>query len=211
MAIVPASEFVRLATDATGADLGSHALSMRQHFPDHTIIYMIEGLTSWMRSNRNIRNRQFVSAVRDGLGEETPSVPPPSGQSQGRRRKNNAAPQEYIDEERIEDGLPELQVAQGALIHHTNAPVETAQWISVFTQHISTVPYRRQRERTNAATAAFCMETGQVRTGDGQRTPMYECCRSARVTAPVRLWHRRRIRDRYGSGEGIGRTRSAGA
>ncbi|KAH8899699.1 hypothetical protein GQ53DRAFT_741880 [Thozetella sp. PMI_491] len=184
MPIVSAVEFVELATGAGESDLAAHVDKMKQYYPDHDLVYMIQGLGPWIRNNRNIRNRQFVSAVRNGL-TENPSAPA-SGQAPVRRRKNNATQQEYIDEDRIEDALLELQVLHGALIHHTSAAVETAQWVAVFTQHISTVPYRRQREQTNASTAAFCMESGQVRTGDGARDTYVRMLQEvARVTAPI--------------------------
>ncbi len=184
MVVLPAANFVKLALEEDGQGLEAHALNMRQHFSDHTFLYLIEGLMPWMRSNRNIRNRQFVSAVRDGLEDE--SSLPPSSQAPARRRRNNAPQPGYVDETLIEDALLELQVVHGALIHHTNAAVETAQWIAIFTQHISTVPYRRQREETNAAAAAFCMETGQVRTGDGPKDTYVRMLQEiVRVTAPI--------------------------
>ncbi|KAM7212287.1 ERCC4 domain containing protein [Rhypophila decipiens] len=177
MVIMPSGEFVRrvLATDNADA-LESHVILMQRAFPNHTIIYLIEALDTWMRKNRNLRNRQYVSAV---LGDQ----PPPS--TQARRRKNNE-PTEYVDEDKIEDALRQLQVLHGVLIHHTNAEIETAQWIAIFTQHISTVPYRRQKEESNAAGAGFCMETGQVRTGDGAKDTYIRMLQEiGRVTAPV--------------------------
>ena len=184
MVVLPAASFVKLALGEDGQGVEAHAVSMRQYFSDHTFLYLIEGMMPWMRSNRNIRNRQFVSAVRGGLEDE--SSLPPSSQAPVRRRRNNAAQPGYIDENLIEDALLELQVVHGALIHHTNVAVETAQWIAIFTQHISTVPYRRQREETNAAAAAFCMETGQVRTGDGPKDTYVRMMQEiVRVTAPI--------------------------
>ncbi|KAM7185701.1 ERCC4 domain containing protein [Rhypophila sp. PSN 637] len=177
MVIMPSGEFVRrvLATDNSDA-LECHVMSMQREFPDHTIIYLIEALDTWMRKNRNLRNRQYVSAV---LGDQ----PPP--RTQARRRKNNE-PTEYVDEDKIEDALLQLQVLHGVLIHHTNAEIETAQWIAIFTQHISTVPYRRQKEESNAAGAGFCMETGQVRTGDGGKDTYIRMLQEiGRVTAPI--------------------------
>ncbi|KAK1761456.1 ERCC4 domain-containing protein [Echria macrotheca] len=194
MVIMPAAQFVTLALNENGnASLDSHVQSMQFHFPNVTIIYLIEGLTPWLRKNKNLRNRQFVSAVRSGLpvdeGEpEQQQQPPPSTQQQPSRRRKTAAavPQQYIDEDTIEDALLQLQVLHSVLIHHTATPLETAQWIAVFTQHISTVPYRRQREDANASAAGFCMETGQVRTGDGPRDTYTRMLQEiGRVTAPI--------------------------
>ncbi|KAK0634619.1 ERCC4 domain-containing protein [Bombardia bombarda] len=182
MVLLPAAEFVKLVLAGDSGTLEAHVGRMQTHFPNNTIIYLIEGLTPWLRKNRNLRNRQFVSAVRSGLDEDSATAssadaPPPSG---------TIPPQTYIDEDTIEDALLQLQVLHGVLIHHTTAAVETAQWVAVFTQHISTVPYRRQREDSNAAAAGFCMETGQVRTGDGARDTYVRMLQEiGRVTAPI--------------------------
>jgi crossover junction endonuclease EME1 len=187
MVIMPATQFVDLALCEDHANLETHALRMRRHFPNDTIIYLIEGLTLWLRENRNIRNRQFVSAVRSGLeptDDQQQQQPPPSTQ-QRKRTTNNNPSQTYINEEAIETALLQLQVLHdNILIHHTTIPLETARWIAVFTQHISTAPYRRQRDASNDA--AFCMETGQVRTGDGPRDTYVRMLQEiGRVTAPI--------------------------
>jgi crossover junction endonuclease EME1 len=85
----------------------------------------------WMRKNKTIQNRKYTETVRS-IGREEPTA------SQRSRKKQ----EEYVDEDLVEDALLRLQVMHGALIHHTAATVETAEWILVFTQHISTVPYR---------------------------------------------------------------------
>ncbi|KAK3387196.1 ERCC4 domain-containing protein [Podospora didyma] len=183
MVIIPATQFVQLARGQDSVSLETHVLQMKAQFPTQTIIYMIEGLTPWLRKNRNFRNRQFATAVRSNPDEETGAMPPPSTQV---RRRNNATTQEYVDEDIIEDALLELQVLHRVLIHHTAAAVETAQWIAVFTQHISTVPYRRQREEANDASAGFCMDSGQVRTGDSARDIYVRMLQEiSRITAPI--------------------------
>ncbi|KAI0592825.1 ERCC4 domain-containing protein [Biscogniauxia sp. FL1348] len=179
MVIMQAAEFVKLALGLEGQDLEAHVLKMKTNFPDTTIVYLIEGLTPWMRKNRTTLNRQFASAVR-GLDPIENTVPTSSQP----RRRNNARPQEYIDEDCVEDALLSLQVLHGALIHHTNAPVETAQWVAIFTQHISTIPYRKARDATSDA--GFCMESGQVRTGDGAKDTYVRMLQEiTRVTAPI--------------------------
>ncbi|KAI1155307.1 ERCC4 domain-containing protein [Nemania diffusa] len=179
LVIVQAAEFVRLVLGDDGQDLEAHILRMKSNFPWLKLIYLIEGLTPWMRKNRNLLNRQFASAVRN-LGASTELG---SSSSQPRRRNNNQL-QEYIDEDKIEDALLSLQVVHGTLVHHTNAPVETAQWVAVFTQHISTIPYRKARDASTDA--GFCMESGQVRTGDGAKDTYIRMLQEiARVTAPI--------------------------
>ncbi|KAK0651235.1 ERCC4 domain-containing protein [Cercophora newfieldiana] len=188
MVIMPADQLVQLALATEGTDLDEHVTNVVSKFPNYTIIYLLEGLTPWLRKNRSVRNRQFVSAVRSGMDDgaaPSNSQPSASQQPQPRRRKN-AQPEQYIDEDTIEDALLQMQVLHGVLIHHTTVPLETAQWIATFTQHISTVPYRRQREETNAASAGFCMETGQVRTGDGAKDTYIRMLQEVgRITAPI--------------------------
>ncbi|KAI0112764.1 hypothetical protein F4776DRAFT_339499 [Hypoxylon sp. NC0597] len=179
MVIIEAAEFVKLVLGTEGQDLEAHVLKMKTTHPNHTLIYLIEGLMPWMRKNKNIQNRRFASAVRalDAANDAAAAL-------SSQRRRNNAAQQEYIDEDIVEDALLSLQVAHGALIHHTNAQVETAKWVAVFTQHISTVPYRRARDA--AADAGFCMEAGQVRTGeDAKDTYVRMLQEVTRVTAPI--------------------------
>ncbi|KAI1161826.1 ERCC4 domain-containing protein [Nemania serpens] len=179
LVIMQAAEFVKFIFGEDGQDLEAHILRMKSKFPGPKLIYLIEGLTPWMRKNRNLLNRQFASAVRS-LG--TNAEPGPSS-TQPRRRNNNNI-QEYIDEDKIEDALLSLQVLHGTLVHHTNAPVETAQWVAVFTQHISTIPYRQARDASSDA--GFCMESGQVRTGDGAKDTYIRMLQEiTRITAPI--------------------------
>lgn len=189
MVIVKAAELVELSLGSDGADLESHVLQMQRHYDGHKLIYLIEGLNPWMRSNRTKRNRQFQSAVRNAAitDPDVGDAPPPSGQQQqqqqSRRSKKKDSP--HVDEDILEDALLRLQVHHGALIHHVDAAVQTAQWVAIFTQHISTIPYRRQRDAANAS-AAFCMDSGQVRTGDDARDAYVRMLQEiARVTAPV--------------------------
>ncbi|KAL0941439.1 alpha-mannosyltransferase [Colletotrichum truncatum] len=183
LVIVTASEFVACALGPEGNDLEAHVLKIKRHFPTEQLIYLIEGLNPWMRKNRNVRNRQFVSAVRNQSAEPAEAA---SAGAQSRRRRNQQQQQEYIDEDSVEDALLELQVMHNVLIHHTNAAVETAQWVAIFTQHISTVPYRKQREAANAAGAGFCMETGQVRTGEDVKDTYVRMLQEiVRITAPI--------------------------
>lgn len=131
MFVMTAKEFVELAVSGKGEDVDCHILGLKARFPTSKVIYLIEGLMPWMRKNRTIQNRKYTETVRS-IGHEEPTT----GQ---RSRKKQ---EEYIDEDLVEDALLRLQVMHGALIHHTSAMVETAEWILVFTQHISTVPYR---------------------------------------------------------------------
>jgi crossover junction endonuclease EME1 len=135
LCFLSAEDFVNLAVVDSGAadgqDLDAHVLRLKGIFKDCSPIYLIEGLTTWMRKNRNIRNRQFQNQVMDD------STKPSANRSRGRK-----VPREYVDEDAVEDALLRLQVMHNCLIHHTATTTETAEWVSGFTQHISTIPYR---------------------------------------------------------------------
>lgn len=185
LVIIPAAEFVELALGAKGTDLEAHVLQMQRYHNGHALIYLIEGLHPFMRKNATARNRQFQAAVRSAGAADstTEDAPPPSNQQ--RKRKAPKPPPPHIDENLIEDALLSLQVQHNALIHHTAAPIDTAQWVAIFTQHISTIPYRRQKDTTTAS-AAFCMESGQVRTGENAHDTYLRMLQEiARVTAPI--------------------------
>ncbi|KAI1099476.1 hypothetical protein F4804DRAFT_82715 [Jackrogersella minutella] len=177
MVILEAADFVKLVLGTDGQDLEAHVLEMKTAYSSNTLIYLIEGLMLYMRKNKNLQNRRFASAVR-ALDNDASAANP------RRRNNNNNAQQEYIDEDIVEDALLSLQVVHGALIHHTNIQVETAKWVAVFTQHISTIPYRKARDA--AADAGFCMEAGQVRTGEDAKDIYVRMLQEvARVTAPI--------------------------
>ncbi|KAM5343216.1 hypothetical protein ACJ41O_014182 [Fusarium nematophilum] len=170
LVVMTAEEFVRLALDD---ELSSHVAKMERHFASHQIIYVLEGLTPWMRKNRNLRNRQFTSHVR---------AQDASTSAAGRRSKPT---QGYIPEETIDDALLELQVVHDVLIHHTTIPLETAEWITIFTQHVSTIPYKKQRDQAMLG-AGFCMESGQVKTGEDVHDTFVRMLQEiVRVTAPI--------------------------
>lgn len=169
LVVMGAEEFVDACLGVDGRDLDRHVRMLRRHFPGHGLLYLIEGLEPWTRRNRNLRNRQFAAAAR---GTDAPS------------RRSNA--RDYVDEEVVEDALLALQVQHGARIHHTAAGIETARWITTFTQHLSTAPYRRRRDEANASAAAFCMDAGQVRSGEDGRDAYVKLLQEVnRVTAPV--------------------------
>jgi crossover junction endonuclease EME1 len=175
--LLTAEEFVEIAV---GDTLDSSVSEAKRHFPGHELIYILEGITPWMRKNRNLRNRRFAAGVRAQDQAAAPEATPAS-----RRRRNNAAAEEYISESIVEDAMLQLQVEHEVLIHHTAAPLETAQWIVAFTQHISTIPYKKLREKLTSS-AGFCMESGQVRTGDDARDTYVRLLQEiARVTAPI--------------------------
>ena len=176
-----AKEFVELATTDGHEDLNQHAVKLKSRFCDHKVIYLIEGLTSWQKKNANLRNRQFAAAVRaQSDSAEAPTSSQTTTSSRGRKKK---PPPEYIPDDLIEDALLSLQIRHKVLIHHTASLVESAEWISIFTQHISTIPYRLQKMNLDTS---FCMESGQVRAGEDARDTFVKLlCEMRGVTASV--------------------------
>ncbi|KAJ5653886.1 hypothetical protein N7490_000889 [Penicillium lividum] len=165
LCLVPAQDFVDMvisSPDEERETLEHHFLRIRSAYPDHKPIYLIEGLTVWMRKNRNSRNRAYQAEVLRQY--EQPAPEPTTGRGRGRKPKNKPETTPPVDDDTIEDALLTLQVTHSCLIYHSNAPAESAEWIKNYTEHISTIPYRREMMTGNDA--AFCMDVGQVKTGE---------------------------------------------
>ncbi|KAH0834367.1 hypothetical protein FOPE_03595 [Fonsecaea pedrosoi] len=156
------------------ANLDAHVSSIRRRFGDCVPIYLIEGLRSWLRKNENAKNRAYTAAVRAQMleadGGDSANIDPPP--SQARSRKRRKAPTESLDlsvvtSDIVDDLLLHLQLAhQPILIQHTSTPADSAFQICALTQHLSTRPYRLAQLEYNLKSASFCMDSGQVRTGD---------------------------------------------
>lgn len=186
LCLVPAQDFVDMVIPSPDGEdresLEAHVLKINRSHPDCSVIYLIEGLTGWMRKNKNSRNRAYRAEV---LRQYEPaSTQTSTAPSRGRKKKNKPETTPPVDDDTIEDALLELQVTHECLIHHTNTPSESAEWIKNFTEHISTIPYRQQR--TNGNDAAFCMDTGQVKTGEDKQDTFVKMLQEVnRVTAPM--------------------------
>ncbi|PHH76575.1 hypothetical protein CDD82_3939 [Ophiocordyceps australis] len=175
--VLNAQDFVDLVLKG---DLDAYAVETRQTFHGCSIMYLLQGMMCWLRKNRNLRNRQFASHVRSVATGQEPEASAPRGPSTSQRSSA-----QYICEDLVEDALLRLQVEHNALIHHTMATIETARWIATFTQHISTVPYKKQKDHATSA-AGFCMESGQIRTGeDAKDTYIKLLQENMRITAPI--------------------------
>ena len=125
--LVEAREFVGMLDENAGEEgLDAHAKRVKDKWQDAKVLYLIEGLETWVKRGKNKRNREYQAAAR---GETT-------------RSKDKDSELGVVSEESIEDALLRLQVVNKCLIHHTANNYETAEWVVHFTQHISTVPYR---------------------------------------------------------------------
>lgn len=143
MCLMSAQEFVALASvNSHQQDVRSveaHVNKFKSEFSGCKLIYLIEGWNVWMRKNKTTLNRAYQAAVLNQMDSLEGSAPGGSQNSTSRRKK---PPQEYVDTDMIEDALLRLQVINGCLVHHTAIPIETAEWVVNFTQHISTIPSR---------------------------------------------------------------------
>ncbi|GAB0136288.1 hypothetical protein EsDP_00004594 [Epichloe bromicola] len=171
--IVAADEFVSLVLED---GLGRRIIDIQSQHARKKLVFLLQGMTTWIRKNRSNRNRQFTSGVRSAGGG-------PTSTSASASKPRAAA--EYVSEDVIEDAMLSLHVEHGILVHHTTVPTETARWVVNFTQHISTIPYKKQRDHATSV-AGFCMESGQVRTGDtAQDTYVRMLQEIVRITAPI--------------------------
>ncbi|EEP79813.1 conserved hypothetical protein [Uncinocarpus reesii 1704] len=182
LCFLTAQNFVDLvASSGASQTVESHFQNVIRHYPGCKIIYLIEGLFAYMRKNQNIRNRAYQAAVLRQIGDSHDATT--EQRSSSRRSAKTPAPS-AIDDDRVEDALLQLQIQHHCLIYQTATAAETAEWIKNFTEHISTIPYRR--ERISMQNAAFCMDTGQVKTGtDADDTYIKMLEEIQRITAPI--------------------------
>ncbi|EED13126.1 alpha-1,2-mannosyltransferase (Alg2), putative [Talaromyces stipitatus ATCC 10500] len=190
LCMLSAQEFVDMVIcEGDMQTLDGHVQRLKGSYRDCKPIYLIEGLTTWMRRNQNSRNRAYQAEVLRQINDvdDTPEDTNAQGKQRGRKTKKAKKPEDTppVADDTIEDALLELQVTHNCLIYHTNAPGETAEWIKNFSEHISTIPYRHV-QMGNYDGAAFCMETGQVKTGEDKVDTFVKMLQEInRVTAPM--------------------------
>jgi crossover junction endonuclease EME1 len=195
LCMLSAQEFVDMVVSEPSADetdtLDGHVQRLKIAYSSCKPIYLIEGLTAWMRRNQNSRNRAYQAEVlrqindTNSLGDPATTTTNPT--SKRSRKPKNKKPEDtpLVADDTIEDALLELQVTHNCLIYHTATAGETAEWIKNYSEHISTIPYRRV-QMDNYDGAAFCMETGQVKTGEDKLDTFVKMLQEVnRVTAPM--------------------------
>ena len=160
---------VPIGEAAMKANLDNHIKYLHSLIPDSKPIYLIEGFDSWLRKNATAKNRAYTAAVR--AQEESSSQAPSSSQAtRPKKRKKAVLPEmdlSHIDADLAERLQLHLQLHPlRPLIHLTTSATSTALWIKTFTEHISTIPYRRLKLSDNLSSASFCMDSGQVKTGE---------------------------------------------
>lgn len=207
LCMISAQEFVDMViydplssvTDNDAQTLDGHVQRLKSTFLKCKPIYLIEGLTAWLRKNQNSRNRAYQAEVLrqindtnantagDDLANANSTVATQDKRQRGRKPKKLKKPEDTppVADDTIEDALLQLQVTHNCLIYHTSTASETAEWIKNFSEHISTIPYRHV-QMSNYDGAAFCMETGQVKTGEDKLDTFVKMLQEVnRVTAPM--------------------------
>ncbi|KEF53993.1 uncharacterized protein A1O9_09788 [Exophiala aquamarina CBS 119918] len=173
----PVSSMDTVPSEATmKANIDAHVVSMRSRYHECIPVYVIEGMSTWLKKNANAKNRQYAAAVRaqvDDAATEASNPVSNGAQPRSKKRKKPAAPSvdlSSITSAQVEDILLHLQLAhQPIFIQHTASPANTASQILTLTQHLSTRPYRLAQLDYNLRNASFCMDSGQVKTGENAR------------------------------------------
>lgn len=170
IAAQPANSDVPLPVSeaAMKANLDKHILHLRALVKDGKPVYLIEGLDAWLRKNATAKNRVYTAAVR--AQDESSSQTALCQAGRPKKRKKASLPAldlSHIDVEVVERLQLHLQLhSLQPLIHLSTSATDTATWIKSFTEHISTIPYRRLKLQDNLSSASFCMDSGQVKTGE---------------------------------------------
>ncbi|GAM34788.1 hypothetical protein TCE0_015r02594 [Talaromyces pinophilus] len=191
LCMLPAQEFVDMVIcEDDTQTLDGHVQRLKNSYRNCKPIYLIDGLMTWMRRNQNSRNRAYQAEVLAQVNVNAVNGSTEHASTQSKRKrttKKSKKPEDtpLVADDTIEDALLELQVTHNCLIYNTNTAGETAEWIKNFSEHISTVPYRLV-QMGNYDGAAFCMETGQVKTGEDKVDTFVKMLQEInRVTAPM--------------------------
>ena len=151
------------------SNLDFHITKIRTKRINCKPIYLIEGLTAWLKRNKTAKNREYTAAVLSQTAADVCSAPSSSQMARSKKRKtpSPALDLSFIDDDIAENLLLHLQLHPcGPKIHLTTSPHTTAAQILSFTEHISTIPYRQLKLANNLNNASFCMDVGQIRTGE---------------------------------------------
>ena len=177
-----------MSEEAMRRSIDRHVSTLRRKYKDCKPIYLVEGLEAFLRKNKTIKNRAYTAAVLSQLPASDHSLAPASSQARQRKKTNSSstAPDySFVDTDLAESLLLHLQITHSVLIHHTTSPSDTASWIRTFTEHISTIPYRHERMSLNDAGAAFCMDVGQVKTGDDAKDTYVKMLQEVQRVTPA--------------------------
>ncbi|EXJ55470.1 hypothetical protein A1O7_08397 [Cladophialophora yegresii CBS 114405] len=170
------------------ANLDAHVNSIRQRFGDCIPVYLIEGLRSWLKKNLNAKNRAYTAGVRAQMLQADADAEPAHSQARSRKRRkplSDSLDLSHVTSDIIDDLLLHLQLAhQPILIHHSPTPADSASQISALTQQLAVRPYRLAQLEYNLKSASFCMNSGQVRTGDDAKDTFVKMLQEVQRVTP---------------------------
>lgn len=156
-------------------NLDTYVALIRSQSQGMTLVFLIQGLTAYLKKSANTKNREYAAAVR-ALNPDT-DAPTSSAPTRPSKKRKSTTPQvdlSFLTTEHIDDLTLHLQLSHQPLhIHHTTSVATSAQQIVAFTQHLSTRPYRLSEQAHNLAHASFCMASGQFKTGQGDVTETF--------------------------------------
>ncbi|TQS36771.1 hypothetical protein Golomagni_02795 [Golovinomyces magnicellulatus] len=180
MCVLKFQELAELIRGMEGHDLDAYMLQLATEVKNKKMIFLIEGMNHWLGKNKAMRNKDFINSVRNKLKD------PAISQKATRNQRKNPEQAEYIDKKVIDNALLRLHVIYEVLVHHTSNPLETAEWIMRFTQHISSIPYRNQFDTIN--TSNFCIENGQIDSGKDAKDTYIKMLQQMHLVTPSVAW-----------------------
>ncbi|RKF82845.1 Crossover junction endonuclease eme1 [Golovinomyces cichoracearum] len=180
MCVLKFQELTELIRGVEGHDLDAYMLQLAAEVENKKMIFLIEGMNHWLGKNKAMKNKEFINSVRNKLKD------PAISQNSTRNQRKNPEQAEYIDKNIIDNALLRLHVVYEVLVHHTGTPLETAEWIMRFTQHISSIPYRNQLDNIN--TSNFCIENGQIDSGKDAKDTYIKMLQQMHLVTPSVAW-----------------------
>lgn len=161
--------------DEMKTNIDTWIMLIRSKHEGVTLVFLLQGLTAYLKKSANTKNREYAAAVR-ALNPD-PEVPSSSATTRPSKKRKSTTLQldlSFLSSEHIDDLTLHLQLAHQPLhIHHTTSAATSAQQILAFTQHLSTRPYRLSEQTHSLAHASFCMASGQFKTGQGDVTETF--------------------------------------
>ena len=128
-----ADKFLDLTSfDQTGLAWKFHIEKLKKVVPGAKMLVVLEGLTGLLAKAKTVRNRLHDAAVRAQLGGPAPP------------RKDERL--EGLDVEEVENTLIEMQLIHEIRIVQTSSSPDSAEWISILTADIASIPYRYIRK-----------------------------------------------------------------
>ena len=154
----PAPESVNVEKQVVCLISGQHLLSMaiaadadegldayvgmvRAKYPDFRVTCLVEGLDQVVKDARKASSRAYEASVRR-QGQPSAAEGDTSRAQTGTLQKQ-LAPDEIKG--KVDEALLELQVAHWCLIHQTETPADTADFVATLTEQMSTIPYKSVR------------------------------------------------------------------